>query len=410
MKISVAKDVQEKLGQLIKGINVMPSTVRNSIISDLTSGVENSKADKIFNEESGLEILTEKEMESFLKKIYNFSKDETFNPSKMVEQKQTRKQAKSKYANKPKKDDIPDYYFDYDFKVQFASRYQEQTTRVVKALFRKTAPVEKKYNKDLYQFNIRELEEVLKTLNAKTIRSLQSSISKIEQYIDFAYKEGRISTQVNLANQFDSKDKIKKYLNEDAEENMIFEKDDIMAMAEESDNPQDGVILALLFDGLSRKNEFEELVELTKDDVDFDFKKVNLDNRTISISHETKMLIEDALKEDTYYSINGEKVRKYKITEGNYILRGLRNKLKVKAQMISQRIMRIADKNAYKYLNATTVSYSGQVYYAKQMMDNGLSIEEAINEVMYRFNIPNNNSSQFYLKSRIEKYLQSSDS
>lgn len=47
------------------------------------------------------------------------------------------------------------------------------------------------------------------------------------------------------------------------EENMMFDKDEIMDMAMSADNAQDGVILVLLFDGVSHKNEFDELINLT---------------------------------------------------------------------------------------------------------------------------------------------------
>ena len=98
-----------------------------------------------------------------------------------------------------------------------------------------------------------------------------------------------------------------------------------------SDNAQDGVILGLLFDGLSHRNEFEELTNLTKDQVDFDNCEIELEDRVIPISHQTRTLIRHALDQDRkYVSINGETVRNYNIAKGNNIIRGVRNKSKVK--------------------------------------------------------------------------------
>lgn len=148
---------------------------------------------------------------------------------------------------------------------------------------------------------------------------------------------------------------------------MLFDRDEIMAMAEEADNAQDGVILALLFDGVSHKDEFEELINLTEDDIDFDSKEINLEDRTIPMSQETTLLVKNALNDDTYYSINGERVRKYKITESNYVLRGHKSEVQVNAQIISQRILGLAKQFDYEYLNATNVSHSGRLHYAENL-------------------------------------------
>lgn len=402
--IKMDGNTKKSMSQVLQGIKVMPATVSARIISDLMSGVDKKRASDFLKSDLDLDIMTEKEQFRFLKQLYNFSRIEDFNPIKA-----TLKDAEDKQDDKRKekesKDSDKSLYYDFDFKIKFADEYRETTARVVRALFRKTAELEKLYDKDLYEFNIKELGDVLTYLKAGTIRSLQNSISTIEQYIDFAYKEGRLEFRVNLANAFDSKKKIEKYLNSDAEENMIFDKDEIMAMADESDNAQDGVILALLFDGVSHKNEFNELINLTRDNVDLEEKKIKLEGRTIDISQETYLLIKEALTEDNYYSISGEKTRKYKITEGKNILRGLRNKLKVKGQIISQRILRMAEHFEYEYLNATNVSYSGQLHYAKELLDSGLDIDSTVDKVLYRFGVPSNTSSQWYLKTRIEKYL-----
>ena len=181
-----------------------------------------------------------------------------------------------------------------------------------------------------------------------------------------------------------------------------------MEMALGSDNAQDGVLLGLLFDGVSHKNEFEELITLTEDQIDFTNRLIKLDGRIIPISPETTKLIEGALDQDRkYISTIGNSIRNYKIAEGNNVLRGLRGKNIVKAQIISQRILRIAELNNFEYLNATTISYSGQLHYAKHLMENdNNSMETSIDKVLHRFGIPINTSSQFYLKGRIEKYLE----
>ncbi|MDM5187559.1 hypothetical protein QUF99_09575 [Bacillus sp. DX4.1] len=291
-----------------------------------------------------------------------------------------------------------------DFKNVFlTSKYSVNTQRVAKALFRKTAEIEKSKDKDLYSFNQEELAEAFKLLKAKTIRSLQDKVSTVERYIDFAKENGK--TKINYATLFDSKDKLENLLDKEAEENMRFDKDEIMEMAMSADNAQDGVILGLLFDGVSHKNEFEELTNLTEDNIDEENQQIILENRIVPMSTETAILVRRALEEDKYVSIKGETSRRYKIAEGANVLRGLRGKAKVKGQIISQRILRIAEIFDYPYLNATTISYSGQLHLAKELINDGKNIDDVVPIIIKRFNINDNLTSRFQLKIRIESFV-----
>ena len=130
-----------------------------------------------------------------------------------------------------------------------------------------------------------------------------------------------------------------------------------------AENPQDGVILALIFDGVNFKNKFEELVNLKISDIDFQHRKITLSNRTITISEETKSLLHNAINSTEYISSIGED-RKYSLPVSQYVLKSPRGKKQVSEQLISQRIVRMSRR--LDFLNATTTSYNGQLYYASQ--------------------------------------------
>lgn len=408
------------LKEVLTGINLIPTLsmmIRTEIGEEISEDTLNSLMNGNFEQE-----LSEVQQFKFLNSIYNITKDERFNPVVLLDSSQDLDNDEEWFEDdyhvvngeikKKSKDLIPRFYYQYDFKRKFSKTYPQSTARVVMALFRNTEPLEKLFGKDLYDFNYDELAQVLKSFKSTTIRSLQNQISTIERYIDFARKHKKTKfEQVNYAKEFDSKSKIENLLDKDAEQNMIFDQDELMTMAMYSDNAQDGVILGLLFDGVSHKNEFEELINLTSEDVDLDnfviTIKSNDGERIIPISHETAILIKGALDQEVkYISVNGETSRQYKIAEGDHVLRGLRGKDKVKPQIISQRILRIAEHNDYDYLNATSISYSGQLHYAKQLINDNTSLEDTIDKVLSRFGIPINSSSQFYLKGRIERYLQ----
>lgn len=264
--------------------------------------------------------------------------------------------------------------------------------------------LEREFNKDLFDFNYEQLEELWKSL-ALTIRSLQNTISTVEQYIDFATKHKMVENKINLVTAFDTKDKLEKYINKDAQ--TVFMKDTIMSICLNATNAQDEVIPALIFDGVSYKNEYEELVNLKKEDIDFESSTNNLGNRVIPMSSQTAILVRHALDVNEYYSITGSQSRKYKIAESDFVLRGLRGNHQIKWRNVNQRIIKISELNALEYLNATTVSYSGQIHYAIELLKEGLDMDEAVLKVIERFDINDNDSSRFYVRTRVETFLKS---
>jgi hypothetical protein len=429
MKIKVTKEAKAKIPSVIDSINALES-VRDYIKSELLSkDISEDKVESILNKEETIDILNAKEKFRFLKVMFNYSRgDETLNPKKMIvddntdTKVSTKKGTKSKKStsatdneeDKPKYHEIPELYYDYEFKLEYANEFPAETKRVIMSLFRKSRVMEEKLGKDLCNFNIKELTEFFKSLHATTIRSLQNSTSTVERYVDWAQRpenrDGKTSLKVNYATAFDTKDKLEKLIDKEKEHSMIIPKAELLDRAMSADNPQDGVIIALLTDGVSHKNEFEELIELTIDDVDRTNGVINFPDRKVPISHETSILIRDAYRQEKYisFSEDGESSRKYKIADGINILRGLRGKAKVKAQIIHQRLMRLRDNYSNKednqYFNATTISYSGQVHRVNELIEEGNSIDKAVEQTLVQFAIPVNETSKFYLKERVEKY------
>jgi len=427
MKIKVSKEAKAKIPSVIDSINALES-VRDYIKSELLSkDISEDKVESILNKEETIDILNAKEKFRFLKVMYNYSRgDETLNPKKMIVDDSTntgtKKGTKSKKStsatdneeDKPKYHEIPELYYDYNFKLEFANEYPAETKRVIMSLFRKSKAKEEKFGKDLCNFNIKELTEFFKSLHATTIRSLQNSTSTVEKYVEWAQRpenrDGKTSLKVNYATAFDTKDKLEKLIDKEKEHSMIIPKEELLERAMSADNPQDGVIIALLTDGVSHKNEFEELIELTIDDVDRTNGVINFPDRKVPISHETSILIRDAYRQEKYisFSEDGESSRKYKIADGINILRGLRGKAKVKAQIIHQRLMRLrenlSNKDDNQYFNATTISYSGQVHRVNELITEGYSIDKAVEQTLVQFAISVNETSKFYLKERVERY------
>ena len=231
--------------------------------------------------------------------------------------------------------------YNRDFKNSFLLNYSNnhETVRVTRELFKHTYKFEDELKKDLYDFTFEEAEKVLSSLSAGTIESLQNLKSKISRYLDFSIEQGVSSIGINYYKTLRKKADLDKYLDKEKELTSEFDRDEIISMAMGADNAQDGVILGLLFDGVSHKNEFEELINLSIHDIhnidevdrSMTLRSVNKEGvtieKTIPISYETAVLVKVALDQDVKYkSIDeeGKSVRQHKIAEGDNVLRGLR--------------------------------------------------------------------------------------
>ncbi|MEX3625092.1 phage lytic cycle repressor MrpR family protein [Viridibacillus arvi] len=415
--------VKSNLDGIINGINAI-SVLRDRVESAMEKVVDPVKVKSILDKKETIDNLNETEIISFFRVIFNQIKDQAFNPDNfIIETKEVKKKSKTKDKKKPSVNDNKNI-FHPKFKEQFLKEhrtekgepYADETKRVAIVLFGKVGKIESYYNKDIYSFDNNQFEEVLMSLKATTIRSLQNLISTLEQYIDFAIKENKIPASVgNIATRYNTGSVISQFLDKKAEENMIFTKSEIDSLSSYSLNAQDGVILNLLFDGVSHKKKFLELRNITINHVDRDSMVINIpqlvdeDNgevlpeRQVPISSETLRMIDSAMNEDKYTSLNGNSSRKYKIAESDYILRGLRQNFQIKWENVGQRILRIAELEGYDYLNATNIAYSGQIHYARELMSEGLTIDEACAKIIERFNLAENESAHFYLKGRIEK-------
>ncbi|MEB4869021.1 hypothetical protein P8831_09865 [Priestia megaterium] len=409
------------LNKTIHEINSI-EPIKNRIESELSPSLESNVVKAIFNGEQDIFLLSNWEMFSFLNLLYKKTKDERLNPLsyKLAAKENNILKAQEKMYNSGFKEKFLNEH------VVNGKGYTKETKRVARILFGKIGKLERDNQQDIYEFDRQIFEMVLKELKATTLRSLQNSISTIEQYINFAIKKGKIGkTKGNVASNYSKKEVLSRFLNKEAEENMIFTKVDIEALAQYADNTQDGVILPLIFDGISHKNKFLELRNIRIQDCDFNEMVINIPqltdeetgeifpSRQVPISNTTKVMVQRAMDFDEKYvstKADAKTSRKYKIAESSYILRGLRNNYQIKWENVSQRILRIADINGYPYLNATNIAYSGQIHYAnKLMVEEGLTIDEACRKIIKRFNIGENESAHYYLKARIEKANRSSN-
>ncbi|MFJ8247345.1 hypothetical protein [Peribacillus asahii] len=120
-------------------------------------------------------------------------------------------------------------------------------------------------------------------------------------------------------------------------------KDELMEMARYADNSQDGAILALLVEGVS----LEEMLELSKFDVDFLNRTVQLKDKKLQVSSSTILIVKGAVDQDAYITITGEHSKIQKLEEDNSVFRPLKGE-QMNVDTLKDRIRSVEEKDGYQ--------------------------------------------------------------
>lgn len=267
--------------------------------------------------------------------------------------------------------------FNRDLKMEFAtSLYEEATIPVLLFTFQKAAEIEEMLNKDIYEFNREEIDELFLNFNSKTKQSVASKISMIKAYLDFCIDKGLVPSMYNIISAFVGDEYYEKYINQTAVETQFINREELDDMINFCANAQDAVIIKLRYDGLSlkeisnlRMSDCKDNPIILRDDKD------NI-TRRLKVEQSTLNLIEDAYSQQYYLKSNGEPDAKSVssltsvIKEGIYVVRPIIKSSFKKStkQMLTQRMKRIFHLYDRPYLNSTNIWISGQIEMGKNIL------------------------------------------
>lgn len=280
-------------------------------------------------------------------------------------------------------------------KEMFLDSYEDAGTRVnYKYVLAKCEPYEQRLDKDLGDFNHEDLDMLLHGLNAKSLQSISYQVSVIQKYIKFAIEEGFSNNSINYATlpSF-SGQSLNVYVNTIWREQRIMNREDIYkTIIEETENAQDGVIFALLFEGVYGEG-LSELRNLKKSDVDGN--RIHLtdesgEQRSILVSSECISIVNEAAQQEEYFKTilaDDGKVHaeKYELYDSEFVLRLIDRKGaedQISAQAIRQRFKKIKDFYKNHYLTPSSVRLSGMIDMARHIVKerNLSSIEDLTTE------------------------------
>ena len=255
-------------------------------------------------------------------------------------------------------------------------KYAKSTQKMVSYLFQKTNSMEVQLNKDVYQFNNDEVAMLMNQLELGSTNSARSQSSYLKKYVAFCIQHGYLETKINLFDKYNSQN-MDRYVNQIAKrKRFIKDEEELNKILNICKNPQDKVIIALLFEGVSGVH-FEELVNLKKTDVEGNLLILTRDDgteRILEVKYRTIEIIKDAIVKDLYYPNNGKGTssrREYMpIHDTEYVLRPAMhgdNNGKLNHIVINSRVKRIAEEYKNPHLNPRNIWMSGMIQLAKEL-------------------------------------------
>lgn len=301
-------------------------------------------------------------------------------------------------------------YYNQHTKERFLNKFPENTQTTYSRVFKFSKDTEAVLGKDLYDFNLDEIESVLYDLMPRTKVSSHSNGRVVTSYITWAIEQGLRKNNINPLKVVGA-DYFHKFVDENV--NLFFTDKEIAQVEDGCTNAQDAVIFRLAFEGVGGKKH-SEMRNLKRQDVDYEnnvllLKDEDESERSHKVSDRCIHLIEQANRQRIYYKRNGEmmetanNIRNYAdLVENDYVLRTAltrsSNYDKVDISLIFRRVSAIAEIFDIPYLNVTNITKSGMLFMAKQLVErDGELTMKQYREIAARYKINNPYSIKNYI-------------
>jgi integrase len=297
-----------------------------------------------------------------------------------------------------------DSFYNEEKKEWFLKDLPRNTYQRYSRVLSRAKYLEEQLGKDLYNFNIKEIEQLLHYLNPKTINSCQGSTSIILSYIRWAIEQDLRKDNLNPLDALIGYDFYNKFI--DTTSQVIFSFEEIQDIIGGRINAQDYAVVQALFEGLFGKK-YSELLNLSKNDIDEenliltlkeDVSEYETRERKVKVSPLLIKMLIKASEQKIYHKSNGEgaailRAPTSDLMENNYVFRpsNLNTKGNGKADphLVLRRLKLMSIENSQPYLSAINIRNSGMLYMAYQLyVETGNLTKKEIDIICEHFNIP----------------------
>lgn len=259
----------------------------------------------------------------------------------------------------------------------------ESSVKNYTAVLSRARYVEARLDKDLYDFNPDEIEQLMKYFNCTTITSAYGRLNYIQNYINWGIAEGLTKSVDNPLNGLISHEYCKRLVGNYTR--ILAAEEDVIRVAESCLNFQDKAVVLAIFEGIGGK-ELSELANLRLADIEEERLTVtltDLNGNTRKMTFDDDYLIRNLIRaneEETYHMWRGNKKRKRErvliaLGKSPYIIKhivmrsGTDAETPVRSYGITTRLHHIKEhfKSDFEFLNPTNLRNSGMLRMARNI-------------------------------------------
>jgi hypothetical protein len=310
-------------------------------------------------------------------------------------------------------------FYNNKIKLKFLHRYPSNTQTPYARILEKSLKYEDKYNKDLSLFTLSELENVLYELEPLTESASHVNGRIISTYIDWCIDNSETSAKNNELKTLPM-DYFIRFVDKELE--LYFTRATIEKINWDCKNPQDAVIIKLLFEGIQGES-LSEIRNIKKEHVRQAIDNNNIlivyneDNskRKVKLTQSTMDLLEKAMIQEEYVKRNGDIQDESvglltNLVSNDYVIRTSITRTDEKNRpvdkmVIYRKIKMINEVLGYPYLTAKNIVRSGIIYEASRRIKNGVLTKEDYLEICAIYNIENWYPVKKYCNPEIIKKL-----
>lgn len=309
--------------------------------------------------------------------------------------------------------------FNLEQKQRFLEKQTPSARNFNERILKRVSTLEEDLGKDLYNFNLNEIEQFIFYLAPKTSNSVQSTIYCINSYIRWAIYEG-LNDNLNPLDFMLGEEYIRKFLHDFNE--LLFSYEQIKRIVGSLASFMDSALVLAIFEGVMGKA-CSELVNLTIYDINEKDSCLSLKNEISPDKIEERCLYLDAdsplikcllksVEEKVYFKNNGNPSPNIKapvadLVNNEYIFRNVKmnakNEGKADKHLVSRKLKLIGKWFGYPYLSPINLRNSGMLYEAyKQYKRLGVLESEQIEQIFLKFGMQKLNSG-YYNVTRLKK-------
>lgn len=319
-----------------------------------------------------------------------------------------------------------DSFYNSSVKERYLKNQIDSTKVSYGRVLKRASSIETKLGRDLYDFNLSEIKQVLFLLKSTKMTTVIATGIIIQNYIRWAIEQDLRVDNINPLDAVSSDEFYKQFL--DTSEPSLFHHDDIMNWVDECINYQDKLAILGIFEGVYGRQyselltlKMERVRRITSDPISYEVEIINetsegnKESRIIPISNELYNIMRVANNEEVNYKNNGltfEGMRNNKVylTKTDYIVRGAEDsRTKVEGDipaasaLINRRIKKISELYQIPTLTPTNIRNSGMLYMAYNFYkESGKLSKDEYYAICERYNVGRTREGG-YVYARLKK-------